>query len=288
MRRLRLLPTVLTAGLLVAATALDARAAVPGGARAAAGRGRGAEAPRRPATARARRTSAMVVLPAGTHRPLYGRAGDAPERIASFRLDRDPVTRGDFLAFVRADARWRRDAVKPVFAARGSYLAGWRGDLDAGDAADLLRPVTGVSWFAAKAYCAAQGKRLPTVAEWEYAAAASESVRDAARDPRFVQRLVSLYASRPRPLPAVGGGPANAYGVRGLHDLAWEWVADFNSVLVSDDSRGVGGRDHDLFCASAAIGALDPSNYPAFLRYAMRAGLTGRTSLETLGFRCAL
>ena len=274
MRRRRLLPVVLGTALLVAAPALDARAAVPGAARTPAGRGRG--------------TAAMVRLPAGTYRPLYGRAGDAPSHVAAFRLDRDPVTRGDFLAFVRANPQWRRGTVKPLFATPAGYLADWAGDLDAGDAADLRRPVTGVSWFAAKAYCSAQGKRLPTVAEWEYAAAASERVRDAARDPRFVQQLVSTYASRPRPLPAVGAGPANAYGVRGLHDLAWEWVADFNSVLVSDDSRGVGGRDHDLFCASAAIGALDPSNYPAFLRYAMRAGLTGRTTLESLGFRCAL
>ncbi len=279
MRRLRLPLTILTAGLLVATSARDARAAATG-APAASER-------EREAARRASPTRGMITLPSGTHRPLYARRGDAPQRIASFRLDRDPVTRGDFLTFVLANAEWRRGTVKPVFAARATYLAGWNADLDAGDAVDRRRPVTGVSWFAAKAYCAAQGKRLPTVAEWEYAAAASEGARDAARDPRFIQGLVSTYASRPRPLPPVGAGPANAYGVRGLHDLAWEWVADFNSVLVSDDSRGVGSRDHDLFCASAAIGALDPTNYPAFLRYAMRAGLTGRTSLETLGFRCA-
>jgi sulfatase modifying factor 1 len=229
----------------------------------------------------------MVRIPAGVYRPLYGRPDDPMTRVAAFRLDRDAVTRGDFLEFVRARPEWRRAAVRPLFAQRDGYLAEWQGDLDAGDAATLRQPVTGVSWFAARAYCEARGGRLPTVAEWEYAAAASTSHRDAARDGDFVQRLVSLYASRPRPLPPVDSGAVNAYGVRGLHGLAWEWVADFNSVLVSDDSRGVGGRDHDLFCASAAIGALDPSNYPAFLRYALRAGLSGRSTLQTLGFRCA-
>jgi formylglycine-generating enzyme required for sulfatase activity len=229
----------------------------------------------------------MVRLPAGTYRPLYGRPGDPAARVAAFRLDRDPVTRADFLAFVRARPQWRRSAVRPLFAARDGYLADWVADLDAGDAAALRRPVTGVSWFAARAYCAAAGKRLPTVAEWEYAAAASETARDATHDPGFVQQLVSLYASRPRPLPAASTGLRNAYGVRGLHGLVWEWVDDFNSVLVSDDSRGVGGRDHDLYCASAAIGAVDPSNYPAFLRYAVRAGLTGRSTTSSLGFRCA-
>ena len=279
MPRLRaLLRTAVAAALLAPGAVASA---------ATAGAERGAV---RPPRAR----SAMVAIPAGAFRPLYGQPSDPPTRVAAFLLDRDPVTRGDFLAFVRSEPRWRRSAVRPLFADRG-YLGDWRGDLDpstgsgqaAGDAADRRRPVTGVSWFAARAYCAAQGKRLPTVAEWEYAAAASATRRDAARDGAFVQHLVSLYSSRPRPLPQVDGAAANAYGVRGLHGLAWEWVADFNSVLVSDDSRGVGGRDHALFCASAAIGASDPSNYPAFLRYALRAGLTGRTTTATLGFRCA-
>jgi formylglycine-generating enzyme required for sulfatase activity len=229
----------------------------------------------------------MVALPAGAYRPLYGLPGDAPIAVAAFRLDRDPTTRADFLAFVRANPPWRRSAVKGVFADRRGYLLGWRGELDAGDAMDLRRPVTGVSWFAARAYCAWRGKRLPTVHEWEYAAAASATHRDAAREPAFIQAVLTLYATRPRPLPALPAGTTNRYGLRGLHGLAWEWTADFNSVLVSDDSRGVGVPDHDLFCASAAIGATDPSNYPAFLRYALRAGLTGRATVETLGVRCA-
>lgn len=231
--------------------------------------------------------SSMVTVPAGTFRPLYGQSDDAPRSVAAFTLDRDPVTRRDYLAFVRTHPTWRRSAVKGVFASPNEYLAGWRGDLDAGDETDLRRPATGVSWFAARAYCTAQGKRLPTMLEWEYAAAASATRRDASREPAFIQSLVTRYAARRLPVPPVEQAERNLYGVRGLHGLAWEWVDDFNSVLVSDDSRAVGGRDHDLFCASAAIGAVDPTNYPAFLRHALRAGLTGRTSLETLGFRCA-
>ncbi|HET7458701.1 MAG TPA: formylglycine-generating enzyme family protein [Gemmatimonadaceae bacterium] len=235
--------------------------------------------------------ASMARIPAGSYRPLYGRRDDPRVHVAAFALDREPVTRGEFLEFVRANPQWRRSAVRPLFAERG-YLASWRGDLDAGDATDLLRPITESSWYAAKAYCAAQGKRLPTVDEWEYAAAASETRTDAARDPRFVRRLLALYAERAHgPLPPVGAGFRNAYGVRDLHGLAWEWTLDFNGVLVSDDSRetgsGVGARDHALFCASAAIGATDPSNYPAFMRYAFRAGLTGRSTIRSLGFRCA-
>jgi formylglycine-generating enzyme required for sulfatase activity len=243
------------------------------------------------ASPEAKRSAGMARIPAGSYVPLYGRLGEKSARVEAFALDREPVTRGEFLAFVRAHPRWRRDAVRPLFAESG-YLAEWKGALDAGTAAELRRPVTSVSWFVARAYCAAQGKRLPTVDEWEYAALASATRRDASRDPAFRRRLLDLYTSRRTDaFPPAGSGPPNVYGVRDLHESAWEWTEDFNGVLVPDDSRdtgsGVGARDHQLFCASAAIGAADPSNYPAFLRYAFRASLTARSTLRTLGFRCA-
>ena len=37
-------------------------------------------------------------------------------QIAAFRLDRRPVTNGEFLAFVEANPRWRRDRVASLFA----------------------------------------------------------------------------------------------------------------------------------------------------------------------------
>ena len=40
-------------------------------------------------------------------------------------------------------------------------------------------------------------------------------------------------------------------------------------------------------CAGAAMGASDPSNYPALLREAFRSALTERSTARTLGFRCA-
>jgi formylglycine-generating enzyme required for sulfatase activity len=227
----------------------------------------------------------MAMLPAGTYRPLYAEPGAPRIRVAAFALDRQPVTRGEFRAFVLSHDSWRRGVVRPVFAEQG-YLADWTSDVDPG-AATLRRPATSVSWFAARAYCAAKGKRLPTVDEWEYAAAASESMRDASADKSFADRLLVLYQSRAaRAADDVGLGVRNAYGIRDLHETGWEWTLDFNSVIVSDDSRALGG-DHHLFCASAVLGATDPTNYAAFLRYAFRAGLTGRATVRSLGFRCA-
>jgi formylglycine-generating enzyme required for sulfatase activity len=252
----------------------------------------------RPASAGAERVTslsasevrAMARIPAGSYRPLYGGTGATRTPVAAFLLDRTPVTRGDFQRFIGAHPSWRRGVPRAVFADAG-YLAEWPGAANAGDAVDLHRPVTSVSWFAARAYCAAQGKRLPTVDEWEYVAAADERRRDASADPAFRRRVLALNVVRPTTPAAVGQSAANVYGVRDLHGVVWEWTDDFNSVVVPDDSRTTGSagdaRDHHLYCASAAIGASDPANYPAFARYAVRAGLSARSTVRGVGFRCA-
>jgi formylglycine-generating enzyme required for sulfatase activity len=221
----------------------------------------------------------MAVIPQGSYRPLYATKGTERVSVESFALDTEPVTRGEFLRFVQRNPQWRRSAVKRSSADQG-YLADWVGDLAPGGSLDLRRPVTSVSRNAAVAYCSARGKRLPTVDEWEYAAAASETKIDATHDGTFIARLVGLYTARSAAAPsAVGSGFRNIYGVRDLHDLIWEWTAD-----PEHDSKS---HKHHMFCASAVIGAPDPSNYPAFMRYAVRSGLESRTTLRTLGFRCA-
>ena len=234
--------------------------------------------------------SRMAVLPAGSYRPLYAPVGTSRIRVAAFALDREPVTRGAFRSFVSRQPEWQRGRVRSVFA-DARYLADWRGALDAGDADALRRPVTQVSWFAARAYCASLGKRLPTVDEWEYAAAASERAADASGDAPFRARLLALYGA----MRGASAGPArgftNVYGVRALHGVVWEWTLDFNSVVLDDDSRATGSgadaRDRHLYCASSAIGATDPSDYAAFLRHAVRAGLGARSTPSSVGFRCA-
>src|SRR5690606_15854675 len=102
-----------------------------------------------------------------------------------------------------------------------------------------------------------------------------------------MQRLVELSTLRNAALQPVGSGFRNIHGLHDLHGLGWEWVADFNSTMSTDDSRAAGAHDRQLFCAAGGIRATDPSNYPAFLRFAMRGSLQGSSVVGNLGFRCA-
>ena len=207
--------------------------------------------------------------------------------VAGFFLDRLPVTQGDFLAFVRAHPQWRRDRVSPLFADPG-YLGAWAGPDTLGPAVGPRQPATRVSWFAAKAYCAARGARLADEAEWEYAAQATDAVPDGSGDPVMTQRILDWY-SRPNPkvLPDVGLGPPNFWGIGDLHGLVWEWVADFNSSLVSGDARESGDADTARYCGSGALAAADAANYASFMRFAFRSSLDGKMTTPNLGFRCA-
>ena len=231
----------------------------------------------------------MVVIPAGVYVPLLRGAKEASQvAVAAFLLDVQPVTNADFLAFVTANPKWRRSSVSKVFA-DSSYLENWAGDLEPGPKAPLLAPVVRVSWFAARAFARAAGKRLPTIAEWEHAAAAGYTGPDGRKDEQLNR---DLYAWLARPVPAVlahaAGAKPNYYGVRGLHGYVWEWVDDFNTAMVTGESRGDTGLERDLFCGAGSIGAKDTGDYAAFMRQALRSSLKGNNTTTSLGFRCAM
>ncbi len=230
----------------------------------------------------------MARIGEGTYRPFFISQGDVKEiSVAAFYLDCLPVTSGDFLAFVRANPQWRRSQAKRIFVDEG-YLKNWAGDLDLGTNASPNSPVTFVSWFAAKAYAQWKGKRLPTTAEWEYAASASSSRANAGRDPEFQRQVLEWYsAPSAQRLPPVGARPPNFWGIRDLHGLIWEWVADFNTAMVTGDARGDSDPNRQLFCGAGAQGAQNVEDFPAFMRYAFRSSLNAAYCVHNLGFRCA-
>lgn len=212
---------------------------------------------------------------------------DASTHVAPFRMDRLPVSNAEFLDFVIHHPQWRRDRIPALLADR-DYLSQWQAPDRLGAEAKPQQPVTRVSWFAARAYCEAAGERLPTWAEWEFAAAADETRPDARHDPAWRERILSWYSEPAgHPLQSVGRGPANFYGVQDLHGLIWEWVEDFNALLVSSDSRDQSDPDKLKFCGAGAISLADRENYAVLMRVAFLSALSAKSTARSLGFRCA-
>jgi formylglycine-generating enzyme required for sulfatase activity len=231
--------------------------------------------------------AAWVKLPGGSFRSALKYEDAAITRVAAFELQKRPVTNAEFLAFVQAHPQWRRDRVaRPLADAR--YLAHWKSPATLASPAQAQQPVTQVSWFAADAYCQAQGARLPTWTEWDYSAAADETKKDARRDPAWRERILSWY-SRPSTgaLPRVGLQAPNAYGVQDLHGLVWEWTEDFSSLMISEDNRNQGDADKTRFCGAGALAMDDRENYAVLMRVAMLSSLQAGNTTANLGFRCA-
>lgn len=232
--------------------------------------------------------AAMVRIPTGIYVPFSKGPQDAEQMpVASFLLDEFPVTNAQYLAFVQANPKWRRSQVGAIFA-DSSYLANWAGDTLLGPSAPPNSPVVHVSWFAARAYARWVGKRLPTTAEWEFAAAAGYTRPDGKNDPQFIRDLYAWLA-RPVPdiLPSAATARRNFYGVRGLYGLVWEWVDDFNTAMVTGESRADSSLDRNLYCAAGAAGVKDTGDYAAFMRMALRSSLKANNTTSSLGFRCA-
>jgi len=230
----------------------------------------------------------MLAIPAGLYVPLQRTLKDAAQiNVAAFLLDECPVTNGEFLVFVTANPKWRRSLVSRLFA-DSSYLENWAGDLEPGMNAPANSPVVRISWFAARAYARWRGERLPTTAEWEFAASAGYTRPDGKNDEQLNH---DLYAWLARPVPGiqaeVTSAKANFYGVRGLHGLVWEWVDDFNTAMVTGESRADSGLDRDLFCGAGSVGAKETTDYAAFMRQALRSSLRANNTTTSLGFRCA-
>ena len=221
---------------------------------------------------------AMIRVPGGEYRPFFkGKNGVAPIPVDAFLLDRRPVTRREFEAFIAREPRWRRARVQPLFAERG-YLADWQGDR--ARAGSELEPVTNVSWFAARAYCECEGKRLPSQAEWEWAAAGGD-----ASDPttvRLAETTRPPHATSPGAMLrfAMGQGrvPGLAFG------QVWEWTSDFNALMVANPAPDE--PSNSLFCGDG-FRATDASDYAGFLRFSFRSSLKANYTLKNLGFRCA-
>jgi sulfatase modifying factor 1 len=278
-------------------------------------------------------TEGMVRLPGGE--PLLGDAsgegyaadGEGPVRrvrIDPFWIDARVVSNADFAEFVAATGyvtEAERFGWSFVFAGllphdfpptRAAVAAPWWRQIEgacwrhpegpkSGIDGRADHPVVHVSWHDAMAYCRFAGKRLPTEAEWEYAARGGLEGRrypwgDQLR-PDGEHRMNVWQGQFPHHNTAedgyVGAAPVdafppNGYGLYNTTGNVWEWCVDWFSATFHVE----GARENPVGPPDGQARVMRGGSYLCHRSYCFRYRVAARssntpdTSAGNIGFRC--
>ena len=242
----------------------------------------------------------MVLIPAGEFQ-MGSVDADADDdekpvhtvSVDAFYMDTHEVTNAAYKAFVDANSQWQKGNIQARFH-DGEYLSDWDGNnYPAGKA---NHPVTYVSWYAAMAYSAWAEKRLPTEAEWEYAA------RGGLKGKKYpwgdtISPENANYYPHVREATAVGRYAANDYGLFDMAGNVWEWCLDewrFDFYAVSPDRNPFSGaptirwiQENFAIVQSARVLRSGSWNSKAHgVRVASREFYEPRIASSVFGFRC--
>ncbi|MFC2172354.1 SUMF1/EgtB/PvdO family nonheme iron enzyme [Acidobacteriota bacterium] len=209
----------------------------------------------------------MILIPGGV--ATLGDDNGAPdekparqETIQPFYMDAHEVTYVDYAKFEKATG----------YRAKGP----WKKFFQEGH---QKHPVRGVTWQDAHAYASWAGKRLPTEAEWEYAARGPQGLRYAYGNDYDASKA-RTGLSRKDGATAVGSYEPNVFGLYDMTGNVSEWVSDIYNPKPAEADRAPKKGLRVL-----RGGAFDdgPENALCANRSANRAGM----GMYYFGFRCA-
>jgi iron(II)-dependent oxidoreductase len=201
-----------------------------------------------------------------------------------FEIDRDEVGLGEFLLWLNrqqrsipAEIRKLIDHMVTVHAMPPDTLARW--------------PALYVTWAEASDFCRAQGKRLPTEAEWEKAARGEKGnlFPWGHKPPVTELAMFGQYHVHEIPIVASVETGENGRSPYGLHHMAGnvaEWAEDwfgidYYATMPDRNPRGAGQGRYKVVRGGSWKSA------PPLLRTATRSGAVPEQRASTIGFRCA-